>query len=156
MLVHILSMKLRYGLECIRLDNVRQISTVDAYNIAFDNAVMYLENITGTRRDEADLVHIYKNGLNSNIRVVLAVKDTHKLDEMKRTALEVDAAMRATGARPFNISSNKSNSNYTGYNKPHGNKPLTGKPTSNTFRSSGSNYNRPLHGYPHSNNSSHS
>ena len=87
----------------IRMDSVRQISTVDAYNIAFDKAVMYLENITGTRRDEADLVHIYKNGLNSNIKVVLAVKDTHKLDEMKRTALEVDAAMRSTGARPFSI-----------------------------------------------------
>src|SRR6202171_825543 len=58
----------------IRLDNVRQTSTVDAYNIAFDKAVMYLENITGTRRDEHDLIHIYKNGLNNNIKVILAVK----------------------------------------------------------------------------------
>src|SRR3984893_4062259 len=114
MLVHILSMKLRYGLECIRLDNVRQTSTVDAYNIAFDKAVMYLENITGTRRDEHDLIHIYKNGLNNNIKVILAVKDTNRLDEMKRTALEVDAAMRNTSTRPFNVGSN--NNNYTQYN----------------------------------------
>src|ERR1700680_2250075 len=101
----------------IRLDNVRQTSTVDAYNIAFDKAVMYLENITGTRRDEHDLIHIYKNGLNNNIKVILAVKDTNRLDKMKRTALEVDAAMRNTSTRPFNISSNKSNNNYTQYNK---------------------------------------
>src|ERR1700730_13603461 len=139
----------------IRMDSVRQISTVDAYNIAFDKAVMYLENITGTRRDEADLVHIYKNGLNSNIKVVLAVKDTHKLDEMKRTALEVEAAMRSTGARLFstNVNSNKNISSSTGYNKQYGNKPLAGKPSSYSYRGGNGSHSTPFNRYPPSNTS---
>jgi hypothetical protein len=114
---------------------------------------MYLENITGTRRDEADLVHIYKNGLNSNIKVVLAVKDTHKLDEMKRTALEVDAAMRSTGVRPFIVNSNKNNITSTGYNKQYGNKPSAGKPSSNNYRAANGGHSAPFTTYPPSNTS---
>src|ERR1700682_3731687 len=137
----------------IRLDNVRQTSTVDAYNIAFDKAVMYLENITGTRRDEHDLIHIYKNGLNNNIKVILAVKDTNRLDEMKRTALEVDAAMRNTSTRPFNVSSNNksSNNNYTQYNKPNVSKSTSSRPSYNTYKNNNSNYNRSFNKYPPNN-----
>src|SRR6202049_2909781 len=109
---------------------MKQISSVEGYNTAFDGASLELAEVAEHAPRDEELIFMYREGLKQQIKTFLAARGTiDNLRELQEVAMEIDAALNgnrsnnnmtsSSSFRPSPHKNNHSNNHSSSYNNDH-------------------------------------